>query len=173
MSGWSSNGHFNAFISSTKVFVSSTKCIKIKVLALYLASDPSHRLWMSTVWSHVQRWVAWYPWYKLYLEASLETHRKRTKIKGKVLQNFISSMDGTVKSTKTRQGWKCANRLAYFRTMVEKKDKKATLHLLHNLSWICGNNIYMYIYNFMYLSTYSSQWKILGVICWVPYLTLH
>ena len=44
----------------------------------------------------------------------------------KFLQNFVSSRDGHVKSTKMRQGWKhaIARRLSY-RTMVEKKDKFA------------------------------------------------
>ena len=58
------------------------------------------------------------------------TPPKTIETREKFLQNFISSWDGPVNSTETRQGWKHARRLPYG-TMPEKKYKKATLHLLH------------------------------------------
>ena len=46
---------------------------------------------------------------------------------GKQFVQNISGRDGPAKSTETRQGWKYARRLSYYKTMKEKKDKKTTL----------------------------------------------
>ena len=47
----------------------------------------------------------------------------------KFVQNFISSKVGPVKN-RNKEGWKRARRVPYG-TMVKKKDKKTTLHLLN------------------------------------------
>ena len=41
----------------------------------------------------------------------------------KFLQNLISSRDGAVKGTGTRQGWKQARRLHYYGNMAEKRQE--------------------------------------------------
>ena len=49
----------------------------------------------------------------------------------KILRKFISSRDGPVESTETGQGCTYTKRLPYYGPMVEKKDKRSTLHLLY------------------------------------------
>ena len=61
-----------------------------------------------------------------------ETPQKQQKLKEKFLQTLISnSMDGPVKSTKTRQGWKKHQKTTLLRNDGGKKGKKSILHLLY------------------------------------------
>ena len=46
-------------------------------------------------------------------------------------EKVSASRDRSVKSTETKQGWKCARKLLYYGPVVEKKGKKTALHLLH------------------------------------------
>ena len=57
------------------------------------------------------------------------------------LQNFISSRDGAVSSSETRQKLKHTRRLPY--TMTEKKDKKTVLYLLYKQQ-IKGSLVFLF-----------------------------
>ena len=67
-----------------------------------------------------------------YLDISvLDAPQKRTETMAKFFSAIhISSRDGPVESSETRQELNHTRRLPY-KTVVEKKDKKTTLHLLH------------------------------------------
>ena len=66
----------------------------------------------------------------MYVEVGLQAPQKQQKPEPskKFLQNFILSKDGPAKHTESRQSWKHARGLSYFRTMAENKDKKTTLY---------------------------------------------
>ena len=105
----------------------------ISMFALYHAFDWSRSLWISAVWFRIRRYVYYRQDYILKWILFQGWHinpQNRNYIRGKIPANFISSGDGPVKGSETRQRWKYARRLPYYGTMAEKA-KKTALQLLY------------------------------------------
>ena len=126
---------FNAFVSSTKVFVSSMKRVHFQSQK---CSSPAQNVFVCSVISYLE--VSSRDYYLvagnkrvslLHVLGSLLRNppKKEQKLGKKFQQKFISSRDGPEKSKETRQRWKNARRLPDSGMMVENQDKNTTLHL--------------------------------------------